>query len=175
MLFSCVVLITYVTCTWKTMHLVKLRHLSLPHYLGLTLTSRQVGLIPTMDFPSGPRPCHLRLPSPISQVNHRLHLVRGLRAPRPPPRARFLKPSLTCTYGHNHNWGTKNECFTPKCRNPNIKFVNNYEMQSPMRSKMCLGVKHAIAKWGRVQGMKPNDSQVHFHFRSCTHVKVANV
>ncbi len=30
-------------------------------------------------------------------------------------------------------------------------------------------------KWGRVQGMKPNDSQVHFHFGGCTRAKVVNV
>ncbi len=30
-------------------------------------------------------------------------------------------------------------------------------------------------KWGRVQGMEPNDSQVHFHFGNCIHARVANV
>jgi hypothetical protein len=30
-------------------------------------------------------------------------------------------------------------------------------------------------KWGSVQGMKPNDSQVHSHFGTCIHVGVANV
>ncbi len=30
-------------------------------------------------------------------------------------------------------------------------------------------------KWGRVQGMEPNDSQVHFHFGSYTFVGIANV
>jgi hypothetical protein len=30
-------------------------------------------------------------------------------------------------------------------------------------------------KWGRVQGMKPNDSQVHSHFGLCIHVGVVNV
>ncbi len=32
-----------------------------------------------------------------------------------------------------------------------------------------------LHKWGRVQGMKPNDSLVHSHFGSCTHVGVVNV
>jgi hypothetical protein len=32
----------------------KLQHLDLPHYLGLTPTSKWVGLIPTVDFPSDP-------------------------------------------------------------------------------------------------------------------------
>jgi len=27
-------------------------------------------------------------------------------------------------------------------------------------------------KWGRMQGMKPNDSQVHFHFGSCECLKL---
>ncbi len=30
-------------------------------------------------------------------------------------------------------------------------------------------------KWGRMQGMKPNDSQMHSHFGSCTCVGVTNV
>jgi hypothetical protein len=30
-------------------------------------------------------------------------------------------------------------------------------------------------KWGIMQGMKPNDSQVHSHFGSCTCVGVVNV
>jgi len=30
-------------------------------------------------------------------------------------------------------------------------------------------------KWGRVQGMKPNDSQMHSHFGNCTHARVTNV
>jgi hypothetical protein len=30
-------------------------------------------------------------------------------------------------------------------------------------------------KWGKVQGMKPHDSQVHSHFGSCTRAGVANV
>ncbi len=30
-------------------------------------------------------------------------------------------------------------------------------------------------KWGRMQGMEPNDSQMHFHFGSCICVGVVNV
>jgi hypothetical protein len=30
-------------------------------------------------------------------------------------------------------------------------------------------------KWGKMQGMKPNDSQVHSHFGSCICVGVVNV
>jgi hypothetical protein len=81
---SRVVLNTYVTCTWKTAHLVKLRHSNLPHNLLLTLTSKLVGLIPA-NFPSGPRPCSPRLPSLVFRPNRRLHLVQGLSAPRPTP------------------------------------------------------------------------------------------
>jgi len=79
----CASLQTYVTCTWKTMHLVKLQHLGLPRSLGLTLTSRWVGLIPIVDFPSGPRCCHPWLPSPLLQPNHKLCLVQGLSVSRP--------------------------------------------------------------------------------------------
>jgi len=30
-------------------------------------------------------------------------------------------------------------------------------------------------KWEKVQGMKPNDFQVHFHFENCIHAGIANV
>jgi hypothetical protein len=30
-------------------------------------------------------------------------------------------------------------------------------------------------KWGRVQEIELNDSQVHFHFESCIHVIVLNI
>jgi hypothetical protein len=98
-----VALNTYATCTWKIMHLVKLWHLGLHRYLGLTQTSRHVGLILAMNFPSALRPCHLGLPSPVFRPNHKLHLVRGLRALKPPQWAPFLKPSLADTYvAHEH-------------------------------------------------------------------------
>jgi hypothetical protein len=89
---------TYTTYTWKTTHLVKLWHSSLPRYLWLFLTSRQVGLKPIANFPSGPRPCRPRLSSPVFWPNHRLCLVWGLSVPRPTPQAPFLKPSLVDTY-----------------------------------------------------------------------------
>ncbi len=53
------------------------------------------------------------------------------------------------------------------CHNPNIGFMAKCEMQGPMRLRVCLGVKHTSHKWGKVQGRKPNDSQVHFHFMNC--------
>jgi hypothetical protein len=105
--------------------------LGLPHYLGLTLTSKRMGLIPIVDFPSGPRPYHSGLPSPISRPNHKLHLIQRLRASKPPPQAPFFKPSLVNTYGHNCGWGTQKECLTPKCRNLNIGFTINYECEGP--------------------------------------------
>jgi len=60
------------------------------------------------------------------------------------------------------------------CHNPNIGFVTKCEVQGPIRLKMCLGVKHSH-KWGRMQGMKPNDSQVHSHFKSCIDAKAVNL
>jgi hypothetical protein len=39
---------------------------------------------------------------------------------------------------------------------------------------MCLGVKHALTNGGSAI-VKPNDSQVHSHFESCTRAGVANV
>ncbi len=62
---SCALLKTYITYAWKTTHLVKLHHSNLSCNLGLTPTSRWVGLKPVGDFPRGPKPCHLGLPSPV--------------------------------------------------------------------------------------------------------------
>jgi hypothetical protein len=72
---SCASLNTYATYTWKTMHLVKLQHSDLPHNLGIFLIDRWVGLKLAANFPSGPRPCRLGLPSLIFWPNWRLHLV----------------------------------------------------------------------------------------------------
>jgi hypothetical protein len=98
MFHFCVALNTYATYTWKTMHLVKLQHSSLPRYLGLTSTSKRVGVIPVVDFSNGPKICCLKLPSPIFRLNRRLHLLQRSRMMRSPPKAPFLKPSLTNTY-----------------------------------------------------------------------------
>jgi hypothetical protein len=78
--------------------LVKLRHSGLPRYFGLTLTSKRVGLLPGADFPSGPRPCHPWLPSPIFWPNQNVCLIQGLSVSRPTPWAPSLKPSLAGTY-----------------------------------------------------------------------------
>jgi hypothetical protein len=40
---------------------------------------------------------------------------------------------------------------------------------------MCLRVKDTLTKCGKMQGMEPNDSQVHSFFGNCTHARVANV
>jgi hypothetical protein len=88
----------YATCTWKIMHLVKLQHSDLPQYLGLTSTSRQVGLIFDADFPSDPRPCCSGLPTPVFRPNRKLHLVRRLSALQLMLRTPFLKLSLVGTY-----------------------------------------------------------------------------
>jgi hypothetical protein len=87
----------YTTCTWKTTHLVKLWHSNLPHYLGLTPTSRRVGLILAAYFPSGPRPCCSGLPTLVFQPNRKLCLVRGLSVSWLMFRAPFLKPSFVDT------------------------------------------------------------------------------
>jgi len=60
-------------------------------------------------------------------------------------------------------------------RNRNIGFMIRCEVQGTMRPRVCLGVKHTFTNGGRVEGMKPNNFQVHFHFGSCTCVGVANV
>jgi hypothetical protein len=93
-----VVLNAYAICTWRTMHLVKLRHSNLPRYLGLTSTFKQVGLILVANFPSGPRPCCLGLPPLVFRPNRKLRLVWRLDVPKPTPQAPFLKPSLANTY-----------------------------------------------------------------------------
>jgi hypothetical protein len=70
----------------------------LPYYLGLTLTSRWVGLIFAIDFPRGPRHCYQRLLSLVSCANHKLHLIWGFKVPRPQLWVPLFKPSLDSTY-----------------------------------------------------------------------------
>jgi hypothetical protein len=74
------ILNAYATNTWQTKHLVKLCHLNLPCYLGLTPTSKGVGLIPDVDIPSGPRFCHPILPSIVFWPNRRPCLVWSFNA-----------------------------------------------------------------------------------------------
>lgn len=82
---------------------MKLQQLNLLHYLGLTLTSKWVGLILIGDFPSGPRSCHSKLPSPIFRTNNKLCLVQRLSVLWPMLHAPLLAPSLTNTYAiHEH-------------------------------------------------------------------------
>jgi hypothetical protein len=80
------------------MHLVKLQHSNLPHYLGLTLNSKRVGVILVVNFPSGPKPRSLGLPSFVFRPNRKLCLVQRLDVPRPTRQTPFLKPSLANTY-----------------------------------------------------------------------------
>jgi hypothetical protein len=94
----CAALNAYAICTWKTMHLVKFRHSNLPHYLGLTLTSRRVGLMTAANFPNGPRPCCSTLPTLIFRPDYKLRLIQGLNALWPMPWVAFLKPSFIGTY-----------------------------------------------------------------------------
>jgi hypothetical protein len=85
-------------CYWKTTHLIKIRHLDLPHYLGLTPTFKRVGIIFVTNFPNGLRPCHPKLPSSIFWPNRKLHLVRQLNVLQQMPSAPFFKPSFVNIY-----------------------------------------------------------------------------
>jgi hypothetical protein len=66
---SCVALNTYATCTWKTMHLMKLQHSNLPRNLELFLTFKWMALKLVANFPSGPRPFHSGTPSSHPTTN----------------------------------------------------------------------------------------------------------
>jgi len=84
---------TYVTCTWKITHLVKLQHSVLSRNLGLFPTSRRVGLKYIADF--------RMIQGLVARDSHLSS--SGLttdfpRMPMPTPWAPFLKPSLTGTY-----------------------------------------------------------------------------
>jgi hypothetical protein len=61
------------------------------------------------------------------------------------------------------------------CCNLNIEFATKYEVQGPNEAKNVFRCETHFHKWGKVQRMKPNDSQVHSHFGSCTRVEVVNV
>ncbi len=61
------------------------------------------------------------------------------------------------------------------CHNTNIGFAIKCEVQGTIRLKVCLGLKHTLTNGGTVEGMKPNDSQLHYHFGSCTRAGVVNV
>jgi hypothetical protein len=101
-------------CTWKTTQLVKLWHSNLFHYLGLTSTSRRMGLILAADFPSSPWPYCLRLPTLVFQPNYKLRLVRGFCMSWLMFQAPFLKPSLASTHCEYAKLGIE--------PNPTLKF-----------------------------------------------------
>jgi hypothetical protein len=62
------------------------------------------------------------------------------------------------------------------CHNPNIGFATKCEVQGPIHEgESVFRCETHSHKWGKVQGMKPNDSQVHSHFGNCTHTKIPNV
>jgi hypothetical protein len=63
----------------------------------------------------------------------------------------------------------------PMCCNPNIVFVTKCEVQGPMSQESVFRCETHSHKWGRVQGMEPDDSQVHSHFGSYISVGVVNV
>jgi hypothetical protein len=71
-----------------------------------------------------------------------------------------------------NNWPTL--CKGP-CHNPSIEFATKCEVQGPMRLKSVFRCETHSHKWGRMQGMKPNDSQMHSHFGNCSHARIANV
>jgi hypothetical protein len=39
-----------------------------------------------------------------------------------------------------------------RCRNRNIRFMIKYEVQGPMKPKMCLGLKHTFTNGGECKG-----------------------
>jgi hypothetical protein len=48
------------------------------------------------------------------------------------------------------------------------------ECKGPWGQENVFGCETHFHKWGRVQKMEPNDSQVHSHFGSCTCAEVLN-
>jgi hypothetical protein len=71
-------------------------------------------------------------------------------------------------------WNTLHQICTNKignnniCHNPNIEFATKCEVQGAKNVFTCEIHFH---KWGRVQEMKPNDSQVRSHFGNCIRVE----
>ncbi len=51
----------------------------------------------------------------------------------------------------------------------------NVECKGPWSQESVFKCETHSQKWGRMQGMEPNNSQVHSHFRSCTRAWVVNV
>jgi hypothetical protein len=77
-----------------------------------------------------------------------------------------LAPTISLLYSFSskvYGYGNKTKS---SCGNFNIGFTIKCEVQGPMRLRVCLGVKHTFTIGGRMQRMKPNDSQVHPHFGS---------
>jgi len=62
-----------------------------------------------------------------------------------------------------------------RCHNLNIEFVINCEMQKHMRQENVFASETHFHKWGRVQEIEPNDSQVHFHFGGYICARVVNI
>jgi hypothetical protein len=56
-----------------------------------------------------------------------------------------------------------------------IGFAAKCGVGGSMRPKECVRCETHFHKWGKMQGIEPNDSQVHSHFGSCIRVKVTNV
>jgi len=65
--------------------------------------------------------------------------------------------------------------FNPTYHSFNIGFATKCGMQSTWGQKSVSGSETHFHKWGRVQKIEPNDSQVHSHFGSCISVKVPNI
>jgi hypothetical protein len=81
-----------------------------------------MGLKLVVDFPNGPNPYHLGLPSPVFWPNCRFCLVQGLNVPRPTPWAPFLKPSFVGTYAARESTKSKVE------PNPTLRLVTQATM-----------------------------------------------
>ncbi len=117
----CDTLNAYVTYTWKTMHLAKFQHLDLPHYLALTSTFRQVGLIFANISQMVQRPIirdyHLSSSSLIRDFAQFKDDVS-----RPTPRPPFFKPSFVGTCVDDECVKSEVEC------SPTLKFVTQATM-----------------------------------------------
>jgi hypothetical protein len=51
----------------------------------------------------------------------------------------------------------------------------NVECEGPWGQENVFSYETHTHKWGRVQGVEPNDSQVHSHFGNCIREGVMNV
>jgi len=99
-------------------------------HFGLEAYSRiTIGIQLVMDFPSGARPCHSRLPSPMSWPNCKLVFSSWTYPLRTSPLGPFLKPLVTDTYA------THECCQTGSQTSPTFRLATQVVMgATPQRS-----------------------------------------